>query len=65
MWFPFRSCEVTKYNEFSDYAGLRYLIDAGDNVYNKMLRGFSCTDLIFKPHVENEIGLSNFNYLFT
>ena len=59
MWFPFRACEVVRYNEFADYPGLRYLIDSESNIYHKILRGFSCTDLIFKPYPD-----SDFDYLF-
>jgi hypothetical protein len=64
MWFPFRACEVARYNEFSDYPGVRQLIDDQDNVYRLFLRGFSCTDLIFKPHNTEDIEYSDFKHLF-
>ena len=64
MWFPFRACEVARYNEFSDYPGVRKLIDAQSNIYKAFIRGFSCTDLIFKPYNTADIEYSNFKHLF-
>jgi hypothetical protein len=63
-WFPFRACEVARYNEFSDYPGVRQLIDDQSNVCRRFLRGFSCTDLIFKPHNTEDVEYSNFKHLF-
>ena len=63
MWFPFRSCEVARYNEFADYPGVRQFIN-GSEVNRRYIRGFSCTDLIFKPYNNNDIQFSDFNYLF-
>ena len=64
MWFPFRACEVVRYNEFADYPEVRQFIDEQDLVYNRLLRGFSCTDLIFKPYNTADTQFSDFKYLF-
>ena len=64
MWFPFRACEVSRYNEFSDYSGVRHFIDSESEVYSRSLRGFSCNDLIFKPYSNEDIDFSDFKYLF-
>ena len=50
MWFPYRSCEVARYNETLDYANKRSMVnDDGDVIYQRGPGAF-CYDLIFKPY---------------
>ena len=64
MWFPFRACEVARYNEFADYPGVRHFKTDQGNFYRRYIRGFSCTDLIFKPYNNDDTEFSDFKYLF-
>jgi len=64
MWFPFRACEVARYNEFADYPEVRHFTDEGGNSHRRYIRGFSCTDLIFKPYNSDDTEFSDFKYLF-
>jgi len=64
MWFPFRACEVSRYNEFADYPGVKHFKDGQNNIYRRYIRGFSCTDLIFKPYSGDDFEFSDFKYLF-
>ena len=50
MWFPFRSCEVARYNETADRAGGK-ILDNTDDMLLYLSSGFECYDLIFKPYV--------------
>ena len=54
MWFPYRSCEVARYNETLDWANVLWDFSSdGKKIAYNMGPSFKCFDLIFKPDKNN------------